>query len=898
MANVNDQDKIKISTPIALSGNLREQLQLKLNKDNILKKINEQDKKTTFQKAAAIQKATQSAQPQENFSSSEEHLRRSAIQNFDNATKQAAMSRRAAEEEFAALQKNSSQPEQEPELKSEPHRVISSEFTPKQHIEKNDHAQDILSLGGVDIASALSSEVSVSVDKSGQSDQDKDKKHRKKTQIDFASEVGSDVAKNSGDIIFVNEDDVIKAKMSLNEDKRDKAVINRIINSCKYIEFTDQKEIDSLQEGLNLRNKLKAYQQKNDTDEEFTTQSASAETEAEKERRKSGFSRRRYGRSRSGSGFKAEAVEFVPREIEIFGPVIVSEIAHEMGIKASDCISHLADLGVKARDFTIIDADTAELLVEQCSHIPKRIKKLSVEDKAVLASKNTENYVPIPPVVTIMGHVDHGKTSLLDALRSTNVASGEAGGITQHIGAYQISLPSGEKVTFIDTPGHEAFISMRARGANATNVVILVVAADDGIMPQTIEAIKHAQSAGVPIVVAINKIDKPNVNPDKIKNELLTHGVVSEEYGGDAVMVPISAKERINLDKLLEAILLQAEVLDLRAGITGHASGVVLEARLDKQKGVVATVLVQNGLLSVGNTVIAGLAYGKIKLLLNDKGQNIKSAEPSTPVEVYGFTEVPAAGDKFLVLENEKVARDVISHRKDKLQASKTEESTSFSKEQFEQMMLSKDKQKKVVNVIVRTDVQGTAEALKTSLTKISNEEVDVKVMQASVGSITEADILLAATHKAQICAFNIKVAPKELDFAEKKGITIKSYDIIYRLIDDIKSIVSDNLAPIIREEVIGEAEVRIIFNLTKAGKIAGCLLKKGVAKRNAFVKVIRNGAVIFESTIKTLKHFKEDIKEISQGHECGIQIDRYDAMAEKDIIQIIEKTEERRRLA
>ncbi len=693
-------------------------------------------------------------------------------------------------------------------------------------------------------------------------------------------------------------DEIMKtAEPVVKVDKRDKTLLDKMMKHYKYLEFDSDKEIETLQQGLELRSALEEKRKGNSgSEEEVVVQISVSESEEDvlKIRREAYFSRHNKKPSKRRMGNLGRQA-FVPKEVEISDKNLVLNIAKDLGVKVEEVIKKLRTFSIIVKPDSIIDGDSAELAVEEMGHIVKRVKKVTAEDKLIKVANN-ENLLPVDPVVTVMGHVDHGKTSLLDALRKTNVASKEAGGITQHIGAYQTVLENGKKITFIDTPGHEAFTAIRARGANSTHVVILVVAADDSVMPQTLEAISHAKAAGVPIVIAINKIDKPGANIEKVKNDLLVAGIISEDLGGDAIIVPVSAKNGKGLEELCNAVLLQAEILDIRADYSAHASGVVLEGKLDKQKGVVASFLVQNGTLQVGDMVVVGLDYFKVRMMVNDRGENVKSAPPSMPVEVYGLGNVPIPGTSFNVVESEKIAKEISSHRKDKKAEMESKTGSSFSRAVFDDFFKNETEKKKEVNFIIRADVQSTVEAIKNSINSIKlPAEITLNIMQATVGNVTEADITLAKTKQAVIFSFGLRLGSKEEESAKKNGVTIKEHTVIYTMIDDVKDIISGQLSPIIREENIGEAEVREVFDVSKAGKIAGCSIKKGVAQRGAFVKVLRQDAFIFEGKLKTLKHFKEDVKELSMGNECGIQIEGFEDFAPGDVLQIVKKIEERR---
>jgi translation initiation factor IF-2 len=495
-----------------------------------------------------------------------------------------------------------------------------------------------------------------------------------------------------------------------------------------------------------------------------------------------------------------------------------------------------------------------------------------------------------------MGHVDHGKTSLLDALKSTNVVSREAGGITQHIGAYKVELVNGKSISFIDTPGHEAFTEMRIRGAKVTDIVVLVVAADDGIKTQTVEAINHAKAANVPIIVAINKIDKPDINIDKVKNELLSHGLVSEDLGGDIIIVPVSALKKTNLDKLEEAILLVAEMQDLRASSKGAASGAVIESRVDKGRGVVTTILVQRGILKIGDLVVAGSTFGRIKRMNNDKGIDVEAAYPSDPVEIYGLDEAPMAGDRFNVVSHEKQARDIAEYR---LRKAKEKKVSTSGKSSLEELFLkaSGEGMVKDLPIILKADVQGSIEAITGSLGKLPNTEVNPKIIHTGVGAITESDVNLAMASKAIILGFNVRAVNNAASLADREKVDLRYYSIIYNLIDDVKAIMTGMLSPIIREEYIGSVDVRQIFNITKVGKVAGSYVTKGMIKRGAGVRLLRENVVIHEGKLKTLKRFKDDVKEVKEGFECGIAFENYDDIRVGDTLEVFEIVVEKKQL-
>lgn len=577
------------------------------------------------------------------------------------------------------------------------------------------------------------------------------------------------------------------------------------------------------------------------------------------------------------------------REVTIPEIITVQELANRMAERAVDVIKELMKLGTMATVNQVIDADTAELIVEEFGHRAKRVSEADVEDVLVKEDDKTEDLLPRAPVVTVMGHVDHGKTSLLDALRKTDVVAGEAGGITQHIGAYQVELASGDKMTFLDTPGHEAFTAMRARGAKVTDIVILVVAADDGIMPQTIEAINHAKAGQVPIIVAINKIDKPDADPEKVKNALMQHELVPEDYGGDIMCVPVSALEGTGLDDLQEGIMLNSEMLDLKANPNREASGIVIEAKVDKGRGTVATLLVQRGTLKVGDILVAGASYGKVRALTDDKGRNLDKASPSQPVEILGLGDAPGAGDEFAVVESEKTARDITEYRAKKEQ----ERRQLVSAKSLDQMFASsKGDAPQELAVIVKADVQGSAEAIAGSIAKFDGTEVKVNIVHQAVGAINESDISLSQATGAMIVGFNVRAIPKAKQLAESEGTEIRYYSVIYDLIDDVKAALSGMLSPDLRENLLGYAEIREVFNITKVGKVAGCYVTDGLIKRGAKVRLLRDNVVIHEGTLKTLKRFKEEVKEVKNNLECGMAFENYDDVKVGDQIEAFELQE------
>jgi translation initiation factor IF-2 len=575
--------------------------------------------------------------------------------------------------------------------------------------------------------------------------------------------------------------------------------------------------------------------------------------------------------------------------------ITVGELAHRMSVKAAEVIKALMKLGTMATINQVLDQETAMIVVEEMGHKAKAAK---LDDPEAYLAESEEHaaaeLTPRPPVVTVMGHVDHGKTSLLDFIRRTKVAAGEAGGITQHIGAYHVETPRGV-ITFLDTPGHEAFTAMRARGAKATDIVVLVVAADDGVMPQTIEAINHAKAANVPLVVAMNKIDKHEANPDKVKQELLTHGVVPEEYGGDSPVVLVSAKTGEGVDSLLEQVLLQAEVLELRAATEAPAKGVVIEARLDKGRGPVATLLVQSGTLRRGDIVLTGAVYGRVRAMLDENGKPVQSAGPSIPVEIQGLSEVPTAGEEAMVIADERKAREIALFRQGKFRDVKLAKQQAAKLENmFEQMG---EGEKKVLTLVIKADVQGSQEALVHALTRLATDEVKVTVVHAGVGGITESDVNLAMASRAVIIGFNTRADATARKLIESAGVQIRYYNIIYDAVEEIKAALSGMLAPERKESVLGLVEVRQVFRISKIGTVAGCYVQEGLVKRSAQVRVLRDNVVIHTGEIESLKRFKDDVREVKAGFECGISLKNFSDIKEKDQFEVFEVLEVARTL-
>ncbi|QSY05586.1 translation initiation factor IF-2 [Burkholderia pseudomallei] len=596
----------------------------------------------------------------------------------------------------------------------------------------------------------------------------------------------------------------------------------------------------------------------------------------------------------SASSFQVPT-EPIVREVHVPETISVADLAHKMSIKASEVIKVMMKMGQMVTINQVLDQETAMIVVEELGH---RALAAKLDDPEALLVEgeigSDAEQLPRPPVVTVMGHVDHGKTSLLDYIRRAKVAAGEAGGITQHIGAYHVETPRGV-VTFLDTPGHEAFTAMRARGAKATDIVILVVAADDGVMPQTKEAISHAKAGGVPIVVAINKIDKPEANPDRVKQELVAEGVVPEEYGGDSPFVPVSAKTGAGIDDLLENVLLQAEVLELKAPVESPAKGIVIEAKLDKGKGPVATVLVQSGTLSRGDVVLAGTAYGRVRAMLDENGKPTKEAGPSIPVEIQGLSEVPGAGEEVIVLPDERKAREIALFRQGKFRDVKLAKQQAAKLESMLEQMGEGEVQN--LPLIIKADVQGSQEALVQSLLKLSTDEVRVQIVHSAVGGISESDVNLATASKAVIIGFNTRADAQARKLAEANGIDIRYYNIIYDAVDEVKAAMSGMLAPEKREVVTGMVEVRQVFKVPKVGTVAGCMVTDGVVKRSSSVRVLRNNVVIFTGELDSLKRFKDDVKEVKQGFECGMSLKNFNDIVEGDQFEVFEVTEVARTL-
>jgi translation initiation factor IF-2 len=621
-------------------------------------------------------------------------------------------------------------------------------------------------------------------------------------------------------------------------------------------------------------------------------------TSGEEERTRSVASFRRRQQRMSGHR-QVEQKEKLSREVTIPETITIQELANRMSERAVDVIRLLMKQGQIHKITDVIDSDTAQLIAEELGHTVRRVAESDVEEGLSSDEPDLEEDLdPRPPVVTIMGHVDHGKTSLLDAIRKANVVEGEAGGITQHIGAYQVAAPSGDMITFIDTPGHAAFTSMRARGAKVTDIVVIVVAADDGVMPQTIEAIQHAKAAGVPMIIAVNKIDKPDANPQRVRTELLQHDIQVESMGGETLEFEVSAKTGAGLPELLEGIQIQAEIMNLRANEKRDGEGTVIEAQLDRGRGPVATVLVQRGTLFTGDIVVAGAEWGRVRALIDDLGENVQYAGPSVPVEVLGFNGTPDAGDRVIVVPNEARAREVTEYRA-RVKRERIAARTGGANRSLVDMMrdLKEGAGRKELPIVVKGDVQGSVEAISGALEKLGNDEVAARILLSGVGGITESDITLAQASKAVVIGFNVRAHKEAREAAERAGIEIRYYNIIYDLVDDIKATLSGMLPPTLREERLGEAQIQEIFEVSKVGKVAGCRVTDGIVERGAHVRLIRDSVVIHEGKLKTLKRFKDDAKEVTSGQECGMAFENFENMRAGDVIECYRVEEIRRTL-
>jgi translation initiation factor IF-2 len=604
----------------------------------------------------------------------------------------------------------------------------------------------------------------------------------------------------------------------------------------------------------------------------------------EEQRQRSLASLKRHRERQKKQGTGPQTGQKIAREVTIPDVITIQELANRMAERGVDVIKFLMKDGAMHKITDVIDSDTAQLITEEFGHTARRVSEADVEEGFIGEVDQDENLAPRAPIVTIMGHVDHGKTSLLDSIRAANVVSQEAGGITQHIGAYQVTVPSGQRITFIDTPGHAAFTAMRARGAKVTDIVILVVAADDGVKPQTIEAINHAKAAEVPIIIAINKIDKPGADPQRVRTELLSHEIVVESMGGDTLEIEVSALKKTNLDTLLEAIVLQAEVLELKANPERAAEGVIVEAKLERGRGPVGTALVQRGTLKLGDIIVAGSAWGRVRALIDDLGEHTNAAGPSVPVEVLGFDSAPEAGDQFAVVENEARAREITDYRE---RERRKRLAIAGQRGSLEQMMnqLQEDGVKEFP-LVIKGDVQGSVEAINAALAQLGSDEVRARPVHVGVGGITESDISLAATSGAVVLGFNVRANSQARSAAERDGVEVRYYAVIYDLVDDMRQAMSGLLAPTRRETFLGNAEILEVFNISKVGKVAGCRVTEGKVERGAHVRLIRDNVVIHEGELSTLKRFKDEVKEVVGGQECGMAFEGYQDMREGDVIE------------
>ncbi len=736
----------------------------------------------------------------------------------------------------------------------------------------------------------------------------RDRDQKKQEEINLAKEnnqnpaeekTQSDISDSSPPEYIVDNFDIRnKIKQSLEESKKEQEEKNRILEAKKEeIKKAEQEKIE--------RDKIFKKQKKDKFSKDFYDE------EENKTSKKPNFKNERSGktkltyiidqdedsfRRRKKNKHKIEEqnkeYKKIIRAVDLPDLITVSDLADRMSEKAGDVVKKLFSMGMVVTSNQAIDAETAEIIISEFGHNVNRVSHSDVEN--VLQEDTTSFELKArAPVVTIMGHVDHGKTSLLDAMRKTDVVSGEHGGITQHIGASRIQTKSGKFITFLDTPGHQAFTEMRSRGANVTDIVILAVAADDGVKEQTVEAINHAKAANVPIIVAVNKIDKPGADPSKVTNELLTHNIISEEMGGDSIFIEVSAKEKINLDKLEEAILLQAEILDLKAAYEGKSSGVVLESKIDPSRGVVATLLVEKGSLDVSDLLIVGTSFGKVRKMTDSNHKNIKVATPSMPVEILGLDQAPNAGDKFIEVDEERQAREIISYRQRKEKEQKDLRISAKSiGDIFKESGASKIKN---LNVIIKADVHGSVEAINSSIVKLNTEEVAIKPIHLATGGITDSDVSLAAASNAIILGFNTRANLSTKELASTKNIEIRYYSIIYDLVDDLKLILSGMLDPIRSENYLGQAEIREVFKVSGVGKIAGCFVVDGIIKRNAKARLLRDNIVIHDGLLKTVKRFKDDVKEVRSGFECGLSFENYEDIKQGDNIECYEITEKQR---
>ncbi len=745
---------------------------------------------------------------------------------------------------------------------------------------------------------------------------DKDKGNKKKPlklsssgRLQIRKNLGpaGDKARTSGSkktiqIVFKNKNNQQKSSSTTQSNFRGSSSLRTPrpgINSSPQPNFSSPNKTRNF-ENKNKKTVDKKTQQKKSTlrplEDDFSKSDAKKILEQEEQEFDKFPSLAKIKRAREKERLKSATEEDdakISREVSIPDFITVQDLANRMAEKTADVVKVLMKMGVMANATQSLESDTAQLVAEELGHKVTVVKDDDVLNDIKDFEDPEDSLIQRAPVVTIMGHVDHGKTSLLDAFRQSNVVSGEAGGITQHIGAYQTNN-NNKKITFIDTPGHAAFSNMRARGSKTTDIIILVVAADDGIKPQTIESIAHAKTAEVPIIVAINKIDLPGADPDKVRNELLSHEVIVEKLSGEVLDIEVSATKGTNLDKLEEAIHLQADLLNLKANPNRKARGSVIESKLEKGRGSVATVLVQKGTLKVSDIFVSGSEWGKVKALIDDKGKNIKQAEPAVPVEVLGFDSNPLAGDDFIVVESEGIARKIAEFRASKLQIQKNTVAKSNVEEMFAQINKGEATS---LPIVIKTDVQGSAEAIENSITKLSTDEVKVNVIYKGVGAITESDVTLASSGRGFIVGFNVRALPHARDIAKRDGVDIKYYSIIYELIDDVKNLLTGLLKPDISENITGNIEIREVFNISKVGNIAGCMVKDGLISRKSQIRILRDNIVIHKGQISSLKRFKEEVSEVKSGFECGVMLENYSDIKVGDIIETFEEVSTSRKL-
>ncbi len=722
------------------------------------------------------------------------------------------------------------------------------------------------------------------------SEEEKDARMRALTEARQREATERERAKETAAIQVVNEEQRAKERQEADERKRKEDERHEAETKARKVgEETARKhlikeEADEPARPADARHKKSAVAPRRGEERRVRGRLTiiNALDEEQRQRSLASLKRRQERQKKQITGPQAQAK--IQRDVVIPEVITIQELANRMAERGVDVIKFLMKDGEMRKITDVIDADTAQLIAEEFGHTVRRVSEADVEEGFIGAEDHAEDRQPRAPVVTIMGHVDHGKTSLLDAIRATNVVSQEAGGITQHIGAYQVETPAGAKITFIDTPGHEAFTAMRARGAKVTDIVILVVAADDGVKPQTVEAINHAKAARVPLIVAINKIDKPGADPKRVRTDLLSHEIVVESLGGDTLEIEVSALKKTGLDKLLEAILLQAEVLELTANPDRPAEGVIVEAKLERGRGPVGTALIQRGTLKLGDLIVAGQAWGRVRALLNDVGENVKEAGPSVPVEVLGFDSAPEAGDQFAVVENEARAREITDYR---MRERRKRLAVAGARGSLEQMMNQlKEAGIKEFPIVVKGDVQGSVEAITTALNKVGGDEVRARIIHSGVGGITESDVSLAATSGAVVLGFNVRANAQAREVAEREGVEIRYYAVIYDLVDEMKLAMSGLLAPTLRETFLGNAEILEVFTISKVGKVAGCRVTEGKVERGAQVRLIRDNVVVHQGKLSTLKRFKDEVREVVAGQECGMAFEGYQDMRQGDVIE------------